>query len=272
MSRTLNLVDHLLMTGRNFQALGRIHDALRTLKRLCRFRELPTEAAEEAQARLGEMQIQRGKFARARRHLTAALRACPENARYHYLLATAVDADPHADPQRAAEHYRRSLELDPDQPDCLVRHGELLLRLGQREEGLGCLCRAVELSPNDPEVVGKLAAGLRLANQADEARSVLRAALFRNRRDHRFHQLWNDFRFQEARRGQAAARRQDEEAGGEDGPVLLPFPRPAAPACRPSVLDEEQAAGRKVVRHDGPETLPAPHVRPRSLPGQRNVQ
>jgi tetratricopeptide (TPR) repeat protein len=264
MSRTLNLVDHLLRTGRNFQALGRIHDALRTLKRLCRFRELPAEAAEEAQGRLAEMQIQRGKFARARRHLTAALRSCPDNAYYHYLMATAVDADPHADPQRAAEHYRRSLELDPDQPDCLVRHGELLLCLGQREEGLGCLCRAVELSPNDPEVVGKLADGLRLANQADEARSVLRAALFRNRRDSRFHKLWNDFRFQEVRRGQVAARRAETDADDEDGPVLLPFPGPA--------VEETAAPGRTVVRHDGPETLPAPHLRPRRLPGQRNVQ
>jgi tetratricopeptide (TPR) repeat protein len=269
MSRTLNLVDHLLMAGRNFQTLGRIPDALRTFKRLCSFRVLPPEAAEEAQARLGEMQLQRGKFARARRHLTAALRSCPDNARYHYLLATAIDGDDHADPQRAAKHYRRSLEIDPDQPECLVRHGELLLHLGQREEGLGCLCRAVELSPNDPEVVGKLANGLRLANQVEEARSVLRAALFRNRRDGRFHKLWNDFRFQEVRRQQVAERQQEAEEDGEDGPALLPFPRPGTPAAP----DETPRPSRKLVRQDGPETLPPPHsLRSLPRPDQRNVQ
>src|SRR5262245_1298905 len=166
MSMTLNLADRLLARGRNYQSLGRDRDALLTLKRLSGFRELPVEVAEETQARLGEIQIKRQKFARARRHLTAALRCRPDSARYHYLMALAVESDDRTtDTQRALEHYRRSLELEPEQPQCLARYGSLLLTLGKRDEGLECLRRAVDLGPSDPDAVGKLAAGLRLGGQ-----------------------------------------------------------------------------------------------------------
>src|SRR3954447_2164718 len=83
MSRTLNLVDGLLLMGRRHQQLGRARDALTILARLASFRELPREVAEETQARLGEIQLRRRKYHRARRHLAAALHHDPENARYH---------------------------------------------------------------------------------------------------------------------------------------------------------------------------------------------
>src|SRR5947209_1539349 len=114
MSTTLNLVDRLLTLARHRQAIGCTQDAIALLTRLTHFRDLPAEAAEETQARLGELHLEGGRFRRARRHLTAALRHCPDSARYHFLMARAAGADDRRDPERAAGHYRRSLELGPD--------------------------------------------------------------------------------------------------------------------------------------------------------------
>src|SRR5436309_5607580 len=123
MSMTLNLADRLLSMGRNYQALGRNQDAVHILSRLAGLRQLPAEVAEETQVRLGEIHLSRGKYTRARRHLTAALVHKPDSARYHYLMATALASDASADRHRAAEHYRRSLEIDPKQPTCLGEYG-----------------------------------------------------------------------------------------------------------------------------------------------------
>src|SRR5579884_2112532 len=118
MMPTLNLVDHVLAMGRRYQEVGRHRDAVTVLHRLSQFRYLPAEAAEEAQARLAEIHLKRRKYKQARRHLTAALRHQPDNARYHYLLATALQAEDGGDLERAADHYRRALELDPGHVKC----------------------------------------------------------------------------------------------------------------------------------------------------------
>jgi tetratricopeptide (TPR) repeat protein len=251
-STTLNLADHLLSRGRYFQQLGRAPDALRLLTRLAGFRELPAAVAEEAQFRLGELHLRRKKYARARRHLSAALRYAPDNPRYHFLMAQAVENDRDGDLATAADHYRSSLALDAAQTDCLCAYGALALRLNRTDEGLQCLRAAAKLAPDDVTVLAQVAAGLRQANHGDEARGLLLAARFRNPRDGRYQKLWDDFQFQAARREQDAAR--VRKAFG-DGPVILPFVRPeGAPGQRTGV------AG-KIIRADGP-TTPEPHHGP----------
>ncbi|HXG12496.1 MAG TPA: tetratricopeptide repeat protein [Gemmataceae bacterium] len=261
MSRTLNLIDRLLARGRDLQQLGRDREAVRLLRRLAGFRELPAEAAEETQVRLAEIYLRHRRYHQARRHLTAALRHRPASARYHYLMATAVEAEDTGDPRRAARHYRRALQLEPDRPDCLVDYGLLNLREGRTEAGLTCLRRAVELAPGDAEVVGKLATALTAAGRSEEARAVLRAALFRNPRDGRFRRLWDEFQFRRLVRRQKEARRQKRREAAA-GPVLLPFVRPAFPAGCPRIL-----------RPDGLAPVPAPHG-PRlfQLSDQRHAQ
>ena len=250
MMPTLNLVDHVLAIGRRYQEVGRHRDAASILSRLARFRYLPAEAAEEAQSRLAELYLKRRKFKQARRHLTAALRHQPDNARYHYLLATALAADEVPDLERAGEHFHRALELDPGHVKCLADYGQLLLRLGQTEEGLTRLRDAAERAPEDIEVLGKLVKGLRLSGRTDEARSVLQKALFRNARSPRFRKLYNEFRFHQARRRETERlRRSDNETEGEQ-PVLLPFVRvvtestPDGSACPTIVRCED--AGRSL--------------------------
>src|SRR5688572_29766958 len=79
MGKMLNLAEGLLWKIRSLQHLGRCNDALSLLTRLSRLRELPRAVAEETQARLGEVQLQRKQFRRAHRHLTLALRYDPDN-------------------------------------------------------------------------------------------------------------------------------------------------------------------------------------------------
>ncbi len=225
MMPTLNLVDRVLAMGRRYQDVGRHRDAVTVLTRLSRFRFLPAEVAEETQARLAEIHLKRRKYKHARRHLTAALRHQPDNARYHYLLATALQAEEGDDLQRAGEHYRRALELDPGHVKCLADYGLLLLRLGQTEEGLVRLREAAERAPEDVEVLGKLVKGLRQAGRGDEARSVLQIALFRNSRSPRFRKLWNEFRFQQARRRDSERLKSGGDDGDEEQPIVLPFVR-----------------------------------------------
>jgi Flp pilus assembly protein TadD len=266
MSTTLNLVDRLLRRGRSLQEMGRSHDALQALERLTHFQEVPSEVAEETQVRLAELQLQRRQFGPARRHLTAILRHHPDNGHAHYLLATALEMDDKGDARRALAHYRRCLELDGEQPDCLCACGLLALRLGQRGEGLANLRRAAELMPDDPETLGQVVTGLCLANEADEARRLLLAARFRKPHDARFVQLWNDFQFQRLRKQQETARCRRKAEGDEAGAVLLPF-------VRPKGLCKALRQGRKKIRQDGPAPLPAPHVpRLARVPGQRHAQ
>jgi tetratricopeptide (TPR) repeat protein len=249
----LNLSDRLLAMGRNFQRLGRHHDALKILSHLAGFHELPAKVAEETQHRLAELQMRRGKFRRARRHLAAALLHRPESARYHWLMARSLADDKrHGDAQRAADHYRKSLQIDPDQAECLAEWGRLALRMGHVQEGLDSLCRAVQLAPQDPRPVSRLVRSLAAENRVEEALAVLRAALFRNPRDRRFRRLYDAFQFQQLVDEQAAARASMTDDGeSTDEPDVLPFVRPAR-------IASVGFKGNKLIRRDGPHA-PRPH-------------
>jgi tetratricopeptide (TPR) repeat protein len=225
MSMMLNLADHVLANARNLQFLGRHQDALETLSRLSRFRRLSHSVAEEVQARLAELYLARGKLRKARRHIKAALVHRPACARYHHVMARALVLDEDGDKQTAADHYRKSLELDPQQPDCLGEYGMLMIELGQPDKGYRCLRRAVEMAPNDPEVLRKLVDVLEGEGRFDDIRRTLRAALFRNPRDARFRRMWDDFQFQQLWRDQAA-RSVKDGSQPESLPAVLPFVRP----------------------------------------------
>jgi tetratricopeptide (TPR) repeat protein len=266
MSKTLNLAERLLCRARNYQQFGRNYDALQLLGRLAGLRNLPAPIAEETQIRLAELFLARRKYNRARRHLTAALVHQPNSADYHYLMATALAGDEQADKQRALEHFRRSLELDPQQPERWVELGSHALRLGQIEEGLKCLHRALELAPDDPIIVGKVVEGLQEQERADEPRAILIAAMFRNPRDARFRRLWNDFQFERLKREQDQSRQRRGWSSEEDhAPMLLPFVRPPAPAT-------PERASPKIIRQDAPAPPPAPHNgQPTPVPNRRHA-
>ena len=177
-------------------------------------------------------------------------------------MATAFDLDDRADPHRAAEHYRKSLALDPNQPGCLGEFGLLALRLGQTDEGLKSLRRAVELAPADPEAAGRLAEGLRMEGRDDEARDALRAARFRNPRDPRFLKLWNDFQFHQLREAQSCGGATPPAGSDSARPHILPFVAPS----------REERVGDQVVRRDAPTLPQPPHVpQPGRVSGKRHA-
>jgi tetratricopeptide (TPR) repeat protein len=251
MNGTLNLVDHLLAAASRCQEQGRLREAVRLLTQLASFRELPAVVAEQTQARLAELHLKRRKFKRARRHLAAALQHAPDGAIYHYNMATAFANDRDGDLERAADHYRRSLELNPEQVKCQYEYGLLQVRLGETEEGLGRLRKAVEQAPADADAVAKLTKGLRLAGRTEEAGAALRAALFRNPRGPRFRKLWHEFQFHQLRQRQDMERIRRTASRRHNAPVILPFVR----------LDPPHTPTEKPLG-DEPATVAAPHRLP----------
>jgi Tfp pilus assembly protein PilF len=265
MDTTFNLVQLLLARGRRCQEQGRFREAAQVLCRLAGFRELPGAVAEEIQSRLAEVQLKRRQYRRARRHVTAALAHSPQNARYLHMMGAAFATGDGSDLERSIDCYRKALQMEPDQVECLCDCGLLEVREGETATGLARLRRALELAPDDAGVLAKLVKGLRLAGRGAEARAELRAALFRSPRNPRFRKLWNEYQFKQLRRRQEKARL-DGQTGrlhGE-GPTLLPFVRPPDPPAAPEA---------PAVRADGPETVPAPNrVRLVPRPDQTNVQ
>jgi Tfp pilus assembly protein PilF len=213
----LNLVDRLLAMGRSLHKLGLDHDAVAALERLAGLPALPRHVAEEAHARLGELYLGLKKYRRARRHLALAVARQPDHPHYHFLLAGLLERENDLD--AAGEHYRRSLELEPDQPRCLAAYGLLTMRQGNIEDGLTCLRCAAEMAPEDVRTLRLLVKGLCRAGRSQEAERALRLAAFRGPRLRR---LWEEFRLKQLSREQARQRR----AAGGERPALLPFVRP----------------------------------------------
>lgn len=244
MSTSLPFHHRLMDRGRHLQSLGLVQEAVRFWGRVADMKSLPAALAEEAHSRLGEMQLERGKHSRARRHLAAALAHQPDNPHYHFLLAQAIEEDPKGDVEKALQHYRRALRADGDQPSYLGAFGRLAVELGKDEEGTQALRRAAELAPDDPDVILLVVDGLG-AIQPDEAQAILRLSLFRNPRNSRFRKLWSDFQFQRLRAVQEASH---SPPCLDEGPTVLPFvPRIAG--------DGKQARWR---RH--PAGAPRPHL------------
>jgi tetratricopeptide (TPR) repeat protein len=249
MSRTLPFAARLLAMGRNLETLGQSHAACKLFRRLASFPELPAGLSEEAHTHLAELQLKWGQLKKARRGLTAALAQRPDNAHYHYLMARAVEDDDACAPERALAHYRRCTKLEPDDPVYWCDFGLCALGAGEADEGLTALRRAHELAPDDPEILGPVIDGLWQAGEGDEAQKLLRAALFRNPRDSRFHDLCRHHQFQLLYAERQKAKRQSHVPTSAE-PALLPFIRPSDGPAR--------TVGKKQIRHDLPSGTPGP--------------
>ncbi|GIW80338.1 MAG: hypothetical protein KatS3mg105_2145 [Gemmatales bacterium] len=249
MTATLKMTERLLRQGRRYQALGQQQEAIQLFRRLTTFESLPPAIAEESRSRLAEIYLSTGRYAKARRVLAALLAQCPENARYHYWMATALNNDEFSDPNRAAEHYEESLRLRPTQADCLADYGLLLLRLGEPKRGLDHLRSAVEMAPDDVGILERLIQGLCEEGEVDEARRQLRLARFRRPRCSALRKLQNDFEFEQLRQTQIAKWFAGDVKG--QGPrIVIPF------------AEAQSAPGPRRVRRDKPHAPPPPHSSP----------
>ena len=258
MSKTLNLIDILLTTGRHLVLMGRFTEALDPLTKLSRFRSLPEPVSEELQSLLADIHLQHQKYKQARRHLTAALAIRPLNAEYHYLMGVAIHEDEEADPKRAEMYYARAVELEPAQSAYWIDFGSYLFTMGKSEEGLKALRKAATEGSDDADIIGEVAAILRREGHAEEATAMLRSALFHNHGSPPFRRIWQQHQFQMI----YAEQRKKKSNAADMRPVILPF------VGRPT-QGKYLELGGKTIRIDQAEPLsepkektPAPFRRP----------
>ena len=249
MSTTLNLADQLLSLGQHYLRLGRDQEALKAFTGVAKLPEVDRALAEEAQAGLADIYFRRNKFKQARRHLHIALARDPACARYHHLLAVTLEEE---DITRAAKHYAKAVKLAPSVAEYHCDYGLCRFAMAEIERGLKHLRKAVELDPDAVEYVRHLAMSLIEADQPEDARRAVLAALFRNPREPRLKGLWQELRFREAQRSQ---RRAEVERRFESGAlILLPFRPKEHTSPRPLVAEDDA-----IVRIDGPDHAVRPH-------------
>jgi tetratricopeptide (TPR) repeat protein len=259
MSRTLNLIELLLNSGRHLRDLGRTAEAIDILSRLADFRKMPADVIEEIQALLADLHLRQENYSKARRHLTAAMAFRPLKAEYHHQMALAIEEDEHADRKRAAMYFERAVELDADNAEYWLDYGSYLCRGGKIRAGVKALRKAFSLGIADPEVVGQVAEVLRSVDRFREAATKLRTALFRNRGNERFVRLWREHQFLTLSAQQRRLRKAAPD--GKKGPVILPF----TPAEQTGKYVE---LGEKTIRIDQAEPIGKPRS-PLPLPFRR---
>jgi tetratricopeptide (TPR) repeat protein len=220
MSRTLNLIDILLTTGRQLFLMGRFTEALEPLTKLCGFAKLPDHVNEELQSLTAEIALQQKRYKDARRHLAAAIALRPLKAEYCHLMAIAIEEDIQADRDRALMYYARAVELEADEPTYWVDFGSYLFTVGKTREALKAVRKAYTLGITDPEIVGQVAEVLRRENHSEEATAKVRAALFHNHGAAHFHRLWQQHQFALIH---AIQMKKSAGAGRNEKPVFLPF-------------------------------------------------
>jgi len=258
MSRTINLIEGLLRTARHLQDNGQTLSAVDILRRLADFRQLPAEVAEEAHRRIAELHAQREEFRKARRHMAIALTYAPQRADYHHRMACWIEADSDAAIERAGRHYRRAVRCDSDNAEYWVDYGDFLLDAGRTAAGCKALRRAARLAMSDPDIIGRVAESLRQSDLWDEARTLLRRAMFQSSRDRRFRALWQQHQFAQLQFEQQI-RAESAVPSVRSVPRLLPFLR-TVPASSRQVVDG------KVIRLDAAaaDSIPLPKDRGRA--------
>jgi tetratricopeptide (TPR) repeat protein len=250
MNPSINLLDRLLSQGRQLLFMGRSVEARRRLNKLLGFPDVTVPQRVEAHRLLADIHVDGQCYRKARRHLLAALGLQPNCPETHYRLAVTLDLDPEVEPKKAGKHFRKALELKPDEARYWSGYGQICLRIGREKAAYGAFIAAADLAPMDVAIIDEIADGLCFLGKEEDARSVLIAARFRLGHDSELEQLWNRFRFLQLHRDQQAARRRKALAEGEA--VVLPFVPNNEP--RETTVDEPV-----ILRHDRFST-PKPHA------------
>ena len=179
MDATINMVHALLEQGRDLWEQDRYEEANRVLTRLLSFRSIPPRVAERAQFYLGDIRLAEGYYAKARRHLAAAIAANGGNSDTHFLMACALDWDDEPNPRRAYRHYRRAVHLEPGQPLYSSAYALMRIRLrGNKKrtvdrDALRRLRNAFVAEPDDPDIVYNYVSGLMEMGRDPEAEIAL---------------------------------------------------------------------------------------------------
>jgi adenylate cyclase len=126
----------------------------------------------------------RGQAAQAAEYLQQAWRIRPDESSVLALAVSAIDATGDAAgatamARRALEGLRKQMALEPENPRVRYMASGVLLRLGEREEGLRLADEALALRPNDFSTMYNVACSYCLAGELDRALELLERAVER---------------------------------------------------------------------------------------------
>ncbi|MDD2892662.1 MAG: type IV pilus biogenesis/stability protein PilW [Halothiobacillaceae bacterium] len=139
--------------------------------------EADPKRAAEINAQLGLNYLQRGEKFVAAEKLTRALKDDPNSALVQH--GNAILQDSLGQSALAQEHFRRALEIAPNDPEVLNNYGAFLCRQGQFSEGISTLERALSnpLYRTPGFAWANIGQCQRQNNQLSEAEASLRQAL-----------------------------------------------------------------------------------------------
>jgi hypothetical protein len=226
MSRTLTILHSGWASARALARGGRRTDALALIDRLLSRPDLPTPLAADAHRLAGELELNAERYTAARRHLRAAAALEPNHAQTHYRLGLAQERDPHGDDRRAAVRFKKASESEPGNPLYRAAFGRAAVRCDRVKAGVRALLAAADAAPGDVPVLRVVVGGLLEAGKPAAARRVVAHARFLCPDSRELGGLWEQVRFESARRRQQNERSKQDAPFATDGEfVLLPFVR-----------------------------------------------
>jgi hypothetical protein len=258
----LTLIDAGWESVRATAERGQRADALTRLRGLLARPDVPAALAAEGHRFAGELALDLGRYATARRHLKASAALAPECGGTHYLAGRAWEEDPDGCDRKAAICYRRATKLG-SQSLHRAAFGRAAARCGKVRFGVREMLAATEQAPGDLAVVRIAVQGLLEVGRVAAARRVLTTARFLRPGVPELTGLWERVKFEAARQAQragATARTreiaryaQDAQFATDGDRVTLPFVRVVRDANAP----KDGAGGTG--RHDV-ASFPRPHL------------
>lgn len=215
-----SFADCAITAARLHGALGRPTAALTRLAPLLTGNPLPVSTTVLVRQLATQLEIERDRYAAARRHLKIAIAADPNNASLYFDLGTAFQDDPSGCDTRAARCFRKAWKLSRNHAHYLAAWGVALIRSHRVSAGVARLNRAAKQTPGDLAVLDLIVTGLLEAGRVQRARTIVNGARFAIRNAATINQLLNRIRFEETRLRQQRNRRAPWQ-----GTAVLPFVR-----------------------------------------------
>jgi hypothetical protein len=268
MSKTLTLIDAGWESIRTTAKRGQRIDALNRLTQLLARLDVPTAMAVEGQCFAGELALDLGRYATARRHLKAATKLEPTLAEAYYLAGRAWEEDPDGCDRRAAICFKKAVNLAAN---ALHRaaFGRAAARCGKVRLGVREMLAATEQAPGDVAVVRIAVSGLLEMGKTEGARQVIAAARFLCANNHEVAALWERVKFETARQSQNSEKKaktrentryaQDAQFATDGDRVTLPFIRLADDTDSSPDAKGTTGGSGGTVRRDA-TSFPRPHL------------
>lgn len=253
MSPRLALVGCGMEVARLHARKGRKNDARKQALQLLRRSDLTVAEAADAHRVIGEIELDAEHFAKARKHLRAALSLEPEHARTWFLAGLANERDPHGDDHRAACCFRKASRFATENAAYRAAFGRAAIRCDRLKRGVRELMLCSEAALKDASLLEVVIEGLLEAGKTAEANRIVTQARFLCPGAGGIRRLQDRVRYETARRGQRRAS-STQDAGPETdvGARLLPFLRVvrSANGCKTPPANVRQDAA----------SFPRPHL------------